>query len=101
MNDLQKKLDELERAEHRMHAANAAYKLAKRYEINSLPKNKIPIETIESIADAVDLEVGAYLLTAIMWHPTYLFEKGPYTGWPLSHLAAQIQRLKKQIKETA
>jgi len=96
---LKDKIAALERDREHMKAANKAWKMAVRMGVNDLPPDEVPEEAAREIAEKVGLPVGVFLLNAITWKPKYSWEKGPYSGWPLKNLGANIRRYQKRLAD--
>lgn len=84
-----------------MKAANVAYRLAVKYGVAGQAVSDIEGSILAKIAQGSGLAAvgreAARLALAIQWKPAYSFEKGPFSGWPLSNLGANIKRIEQRI----
>lgn len=95
---LKAKLAKLEEERDHMKRANKAYKLAVKLNVEDAFAERPLI--LATISKAVGLPVDSELLRkAVSWKPQYSFEKGPFVGWPLTNLGANIRTVKARIEE--
>lgn len=99
ISKLRAKLRQMEGQRELMKAANKAYRMAKKKGINGLPDDELLANDVEAIQEAIGRGSFEFAKKAIQWMPSYSFEKGPYTGWPLSNLGQNIKRVERRIKD--
>ena len=83
-----------------MKAANKAYKAAVTAGVAGRRLDELSVETVQRIAKASGLPIDSKeLAAAVAWVPAYSFERGPFVGWPLQNLSANIRRIEERIAE--
>ena len=94
------KLATLEAKRNAMKMANAAYKAAVKLGVAGMPFADLPGSDRDYIIRKSGLPVNSVMLDkAVEWKPAYSFEKGPFVGWPLTNLGANIRTVKARIDE--
>lgn len=94
------KLATLEAKRNAMKMANTAYKAAARLGVAGTTFSDLSDSDRDYIIKKSGLPVNSAMLdNAVAWTPNYAFEKGPFVGWPLTNLGANIRTVKARIDE--